>query len=228
MSKHTASVSTRDLNKNLNTIRKTGVPGNIFSPKEDSTAITISTKDFLKLFGEVGESGVAYLKLDRKEIPVMIEEVQWHPVRDEPLHVLFKVVDLKQKTEALIPVEVVGEFEIPEAVLVTVRDEIEVRALPTDLPEKFVVNVETLTEIGQSITLSELDYDRSKVEIIVGEEGEDAPVVLVQEVKEEEEEEEETEEVEIIGEAEEEGVEAPAGEQEKPQAEAESEGEGSE
>ena len=191
MSKHTATINLRDLKQNLNQLRSTHIPGNIFSPGDVSTAISIENKVFIKLYNQVGESGVAYLKLNKKEIPVMIEEVQWHPVKDTPIHVAFKVVDLNEKTEALIPVELIGELDIPEAVLVTVRNEVQVRALPTDLPEKFVVNVEGLTEIGQSITLSDLDYDRSKVEIVVGEEGEDAPVVLVQEVREEPEEEEE-------------------------------------
>jgi large subunit ribosomal protein L25 len=199
MSKHIATVVTRDLDKKLSDIRKVSVPGNIFQKNTDSTPVELSKKEFIRLYGEVGESGVAYLKLEKKEIPVMIEEVQWHPVIDEPIHASFRAIDLTEKTEASIPVELVGEFDLPEAVLVTVRDEIEVEALPTDLPEKFEINVEQLTEIGQSVTLADLEYDREKVSLILGEEGEEAPVILVQEVEEEPEEPEEIE-TEIIGE----------------------------
>lgn len=199
MSKHLAKILNRDLAENLNQIRKDSVPGNIYQKNADSIPVKISKTEFTRLYREVGESNVAYLTLDKKEIPIMIEEVQWHPVKEEALHVQFRAVDLTQKTESYIPVELVGEFELPEAVLVTVRDEIEVEALPTDLPEKFVVNIEGLTEIGQSITLADLDYDRSKVTVILGEEGEEAPIVLVQEVEEEPEEPEEIE-TEIIGE----------------------------
>jgi len=202
MKKITALVQSRDLSENLNKIRENLVPANIFQAGKDSRAIKLDSKLFLSIYRSVGESGVAYLSLNGKEIPVMIEEVQWHPTKDTPVHVSFRAIDLKQKTEALIPVVLIGKFDIPDAVLVTVRDEIEVKALPTDLPEHFEINVESLSEVGQSITLADLDYDKNKVELIIGEEGEDAPIVLVQEVKEEEEEVEEVE-TEIITEKEE-------------------------
>jgi len=202
MKKTIAEVTKREITENLNQLRVQNVPANIFESGKKSVSIKIDKKQLGDLYRRVGESGVAYLSLDNKEIPAMIEEVQWHPVSNDPIHVSFKVVDLKQKTEAFIPVELVGEFDLPEAVLVTVRDEVEVRALPADLPEKFVVNVEQLTEIGQSITLADLDCDKNKVEIMVGEEGEEAPVILVQEVKEEVVEEVEEIETEIIGEEE--------------------------
>ncbi|MBD3250828.1 MAG: 50S ribosomal protein L25 [Candidatus Pacebacteria bacterium] len=213
MKKHTLKVSSRDLQSKLKSVRQQNlVPGNVFGSKIDSTPVQVETKALRKAYGQVGESGVLYLQLDKKEIPAMVEEVQFEPVSDDYLHVSFLAVDLTEKISSEIPVELVGKFEVPEAVLVTVRDEIEVEALPTDLPEKFVIDVEKLTEIGQSITLADLEYDREKVEIIVGEEGIEAPVVLVQEVEEEPEEEEEIETT-IIGEeegAEVEGEAAPA------------------
>jgi large subunit ribosomal protein L25 len=204
MSKHTIAAKKRDLSENLNQMRLNNVlPGNLFEAHKPSRAISLDLFEFIKLFDEIGESNVAYLKVNGKgEVPVMIEEVQTNPVTDLPIHATFQVVDLTEKVLAEIPVEIEGEFELPEAVLVTVRDEIEVRALPTDLPEKFVVNVEELSEIGQAITLADLDYDSSKIEIVVGDEGLEAPVVLVQEVEEEPEEPEEPIETEVIGEEE--------------------------
>lgn len=213
MKKHSLTVNKRSLSQNLNLIRKENrIPGNIFGPDIDSQAIVFESKDFVDLFKEVGESAVVYLQLEKKEIPAMVDEVQINPVTNDPIHISFKTIDLTEKVEAQIPVELVGEFELPEAVLVTVRDEIEVRALPADLPEKFIINVEDLDEIGQSITLADLDYDQEKVEIVVGEEGMEAPVVLVQEVEEEPEEPEEPVETEIIGEGGEEGEEGGVGE----------------
>ena len=160
--------------------------------------------EFKKLYSEIGQSGVGYLQVDKtQQLPAMIDEVQLNPVTDEPIHVSFQVVDLAEKVRAEIPVELTGKFELPEAVLVTVKDEVEVEALPTDLPEKFVIDVEQLTAVGQSITLADLVYDRSKVEIILGDDGLEEAVVLVQEVEEEPEEPEEPIETEIIGEGEE-------------------------
>jgi large subunit ribosomal protein L25 len=218
MKKNEFKIEKRDTQTRAKAIRNKGlVPGNVFGSDRDSTAVQFDQVKFNKLFLEIGESGIAYLKLEKEEVPVMIDEVQLAPVSGNVLHVSFKAIDLSEKIRAEIPVELEGEFEIPEAVLVRVRDQIEVEALPTDLPEKFVVDVSTLKKIGQSVTLDDLAFDQKKVSIIVGEEGMDAPVVLVQEVEEEVEEEiEETIETEIIGEEDEEGedeVEAEGGAQ---------------
>ncbi|HQM16188.1 MAG TPA: 50S ribosomal protein L25 [Candidatus Woesebacteria bacterium] len=208
MLKHQATVCKRDLSQSLKAIRRDAVVANIYGPKIDSIPVQMDYKEFDNLYNQVGESTVAYLKLDKKEYPVLIDEVQRNPVTDLPLHVVFRMVDLKEKITAAIPVEVIGEIDIPEAVLVVVKDEIEVEALPTDLPEKFELSVSGLTEIGQSLTLADLSYDRSKVTLVLDEDEEEtAPVVLIQEVKEEVEEVEPVE-TEIIGKAETE--EAPA------------------
>lgn len=202
MSKHQATVSQRDLSKNLKVIRQDTAVANIYGPNMESIPVQMNYKDFDALYNQVGESTVAYLRMDKKEYPVLIEEVQRHPVTDLPIHVSFRVVNLKEKISAAIPVEVIGEIDIPEAVLVMVKDEIEVEALPTDLPEKFEIDVAGLTQVGQSFTLADLNYDRSKVTLVLDEgEEETSPVVLIQEVKEEVEEEEPVE-TEIIGETE--------------------------
>lgn len=203
--KHNISANIRDLSANLRQLRNEGIlPGNVFQAHEPSKAISLDLIAFKKLYSEIGESGVGYVLLDDKtKLPVMIDEVQTNSITDEPVHVVFQVVDLSEKVRADIPVEMVGEFELPEAVLVTVKDEIEVEALPTDLPEQFTIKIDQLTAVGQSITLADLEYDSSKVEIIVGEEGMEEAIVLVQEVEEEPEEPEEPIETEIIGESEE-------------------------
>lgn len=166
------------------------VPGNIYG-KGDSVAVQMNSRAFEKLYNEVGETGLVYVQVGegKTEYPVLVDEVQVDPINSSLVHVSFKQVDLTSKIKADVPVETVGKFEVPEAVLMLVKDEIEVEALPADLPEKFEVDVTGLTEIGQMITFKDLKYDRSKVELTLGEEGEDEPVVIVQEQQEEEPEE---------------------------------------
>ncbi|MGD9129414.1 MAG: 50S ribosomal protein L25 [Candidatus Woesebacteria bacterium] len=219
MDKVVFKVDLRDSAKKNKQLREEGIiPANVYGPGKKSQAIQAKTLAFEKLSDKVGETGLVYLQIaDKKQIPVLIDDVQLSPVKGRLIHVVFKQVDLKDKLKAEVPVELVGEFEVKDAVLVTVRDSIEVEALPTDLPEKFEINVEKLSEIGQSVTLADLEYDKEKVEIVIGEEGMEAPVVLVQEVKEEEEEPVEVEE-ELEGEGEETDKEAKA-ETEEPSAE---------
>jgi large subunit ribosomal protein L25 len=192
MSKITFSTTSRDLKgKKVRRLRSQGtIPGNIYVSGGESAAIQFSEKEFNKLYGEVGDTGLVYVEVgeSKKSRPTLIDEVQVDPASGDVQHVSFKEVDLKEKIEAEVPVEFVGEFDVKEAVMVQVKNSIIVEALPSDLPEKFEVNIEGLTEIGQSITLADLNFDKSKISLVEIEADEDweNPVVLVQEQRQEE------------------------------------------
>ena len=137
------NVQSRDTSIKGKKLRKEGaLPANIYGAGKPSQAVQVDTKKFIKLYHEAGETSLVYLTVDDKKtkIPVLIDEVQHDVFVSDILHVSFKHVDLKDKITAQIPVVVVGEFDVPEAVLVTVRDTVEVEALPTDFPEKFEIS----------------------------------------------------------------------------------------
>lgn len=150
-------------------LRKEGIlPGNVSGKKIKSEAVQVNLKDFEKTFKEIGETGLLTLVVGTEEKPVLIHNLQYHPITDEPLHVDFLQVDLKEKVEAEIPVELVGESPAEKQALGTVVqyiNEIKVESLPGDLPEKFEVDVTALAEVDQSIFVKDLKYDKSKVEI---------------------------------------------------------------
>lgn len=166
------------------------VPAQIMGAMEKPISVVFSEAAFVKLYESVGDTGLVYVSVEgeSKPHPVLIEEVQVNPLTGQVMHVLLKQVNLNEKIEAEVPVELVNGKEIPGAVVITVRDVIEVQALPADLPEKFEVDISGLTEIGQDIKFSQLNYDKSKVKLMISEEELDTPVVLLQAVKEEVEE----------------------------------------
>lgn len=171
------------------------IAGNIVVPGEQSLPISVHGLEFEKLYESAGESSLIYLNVDgeKSERPVLIDEVSYNPLLPNATHVVFKQVNLKEEIEADVPIEVVGEFKVPGAVLLTVKDFVEVRALPADLPESIVIVADNLTEIGQTVSLADLDYDHDKVELVLAEGvlAEEIPVVIVQEEKVEAEPEEE-------------------------------------
>lgn len=155
--------------RKVKNLRKEGIlPGNVSGKKIKSEAVQVNLKDFEKTFREIGETGLLTLMVGTDEKPVLIHNLQYHPVTDEPLHVDFLQVDLKEKVEADIPVELSGESPAEKQALGTVVqyiNEIKVEALPADLPEKFEVDTSVLAEVDQSIFVKDLKYDKSKVEI---------------------------------------------------------------
>lgn len=199
------------LGKKTKNLRKQRIlPAVVFGVGIDSVPISVPMTDFERVYREAGETNLVDLDLDGDSFKILIQEVQKHPVDNSLLHVNLFKVKLDQKITANIPVEITGDQENElvksgEALVLQIINEIEIEALPTDLPDAFTVDVTALAEIGDGITVDQLNYDKSKVEL-VGVETDDLVVKLDYAVTEEEEEEELTEEemleqLDVTGEA---------------------------
>lgn len=146
------------------------LPANVYGKKIKSRALQVDLKEFLKVYKEAKETGLVELAVDGEKKPVLIHNVQMDPVSDAPIHIDFLQVDLKEKVTANVPLEIVGESPAEKQGLGTVVqyiDEIEVEALPADLPEKFELNLSSLTEVDQSFLVKDLPIDIKKVELKV-------------------------------------------------------------
>jgi len=180
------------------------LPANIYGKKIKSQALQVDLKEFLEVYQQAGETGVVYLTVAGNKDPysVLINNLQTHPVSDLPLHIDFRQVDLKEKVQVAIPIELINEAPgvSKGGILVQLMNEVEVEALPTDLPDKIEVDISGLEEIGNSIAIKDLKVDKAKVKILV--ENLDQLVVNIEAQKEEEEEEKPTEEVPAEGEGE--------------------------
>lgn len=162
------------LGRKVKTIRKQGlVPANVYGKNVKSEALQVSEKEFKTVYKEVGETGLVTLEIGKEEKPVLVHNIQVNAKTDEILHVDFLQVDLKVKVTAKVPVEVVGESPAEKQAIGTVVqyvNEVEVEALPADLPEKFEVDTSELSEVDQAIYVKDLKYDKLKIEIKTGEE----------------------------------------------------------
>lgn len=146
--------------KQVKHLRRDGIlPANLYGKGIDSQAVQLPIGDFKKIYNEVHETGVVDLKVEGMDaVPILIKNVAIHPTTYEPLHADFYKVNLKEKVRATIPIVAVGE---PKAVtdkigvLLQTLNEVEVEALPTDLPESIEVNVENLVNIDDSLTLAD-------------------------------------------------------------------------
>lgn len=155
--------------RKVKNLRKEGVlPANIFGKGIKSESVQVGLKDFEKVFSKVGETGLVSLKIGNTEHPVLVHNVQVDPVSDIPVHIDFLQVNLKEKVEAEVPVELAGESPAEKQGIGTVvqyLNEVRVEALPTDLPEKFEVNTEDLSEVDQAVYVKDLKFDKAKIEI---------------------------------------------------------------
>lgn len=151
--------------RKVKALRKEGlVPANIFGKKIKSEAVSVDYKAFNEAFKKAGETQI----IDLSGKPVLVSSVQYHPVTGYPLHIDFRQVDLTEKITANVPVELIGESPAEKQSLGTVvqqLDEVEVEALPTDLPEKLEVDQSVLAEVDQAIYVKDLKVS-SKVTVL--------------------------------------------------------------
>lgn len=181
-------------------LARTSILANLYGLKIESEALFVNRQEFLSQLAKHGELGLVYLDFadEKRQVPALAGEVDFHPVTDSVQHIAFRRVDLQKKIITTVPIEVVGEVSIPDSLIETVLSGVEIEALPGDIPENIEVDISHFTEIGQVISVGELQFDRSKLALIATEEELGEPVVIVQKLKEEVE----PEEVEVAEETE--------------------------
>jgi large subunit ribosomal protein L25 len=208
-------------------LRREGlVPGVVYSGGSEARAFSVSEREARNALA----AGGALLDLafdGGKAEPVVVKEQQRHPVRGQLLHIDLQVVRLDQAIESEVTIELLGIDEAPGVkeggVLEHITHQINVEALPTDIPETIPVDVSGM-EIGDTLQLDSVIAPEG-VEFALGEgvEAEEVTIATLNPPRVEEEPEVEVEEeAELVGE-DGEPIEAPEGEAEA----AEGEGEGS-
>src|SRR3989344_552352 len=175
--------------RKVKTLRKEGIlPANVYGKKVKSEGVRVNKKGFGEVFKETGETGLIELQIGKDKKAVLVHNVQSDPVEDTIVHIDFLQVDLKQKVSADIPVELVGESPAEKqglGTMVQYIDEVEIEALPTDLPEKFEVDVSGLAEVDQFISVGDLKFDKSKIKM---ENDPEQIIVKIEPLRKEEEE----------------------------------------
>lgn len=185
------------------------IPAVVYGSKTKPVSIQVDYRSFEHIIHTgAGENVLINLKVSgekKLDERVILKEVQHDPVTDRIKHIDFHVVSLTEKIE--IKVRLVTKGEAPGAkaggILDVVHHEIEVRCLPTEMPEKLEADISHL-EIGDSLHIKDIAIPKG-VECLL---AADEVVVTVHAPKAEEEKpaEEAAAEPEVIAKGKEEGV----------------------
>jgi large subunit ribosomal protein L25 len=151
----------RDFSVKLDVLRKSGdTPAVFYGMNKDTTSISINTVEFKKVWRQAGESSPVKISIpEGGDIDALIHEVQVDPITDEPIHVDFLAIDMKKKVQVGIQLEFTGVSPVVKSGLgnlVKVIHEIEVEALPSDLPQGLVVDISKLVTLDDNIIVSDI------------------------------------------------------------------------
>jgi large subunit ribosomal protein L25 len=177
-------------------LRREGfVPGIVYGGgKPDCQMFKVGSRELRAALH--GGSAVIDLKIaGGKAMPVIVKDTQNHPVRGEVLHLDLLEVNLNETIQAPVSVELVGGEDAPGAkeggVIEQVTRELNIEALPTDIPENITVDVSQL-EAAATLLLSELTAPQGVTFLDDPDDTIIATITIPTEVPEEPEVEEET------------------------------------
>ena len=188
------TVEKRESNAKLGEIRSKGfIPAVFYGHKQESTSISVKEVDFMKVWKQAGESSVINLTGNGIDLEVLIQDIDLDPVTDKVRHADFYVIEKGKKVTVNIPLEFTGVAPAVKdlgGILVKVLHELEIEAMPKDLPHNLVVDISPLVTLQDRIfasdvvlpagvtLLSKPDEVVASVAQVVEEKVEEAPVDL--------------------------------------------------
>ena len=149
-------------------IRESGfIPAVLYGKGQESLSIQVPNKDFNKTFREAGESTLIYVNVDDQTYPTIIHDIARHPASNDIIHADFYKVNLANKIKTKVPVAFIGESQavVDGGIFIRNVNEVEVEALPQDLPHEITFDMSTLIAFGDQILLKDAKVN-SKVEVI--------------------------------------------------------------
>jgi large subunit ribosomal protein L25 len=177
------------------------VPGVVYSGGSEAVPFQVAERDVRNLIAE----GAALFDLEidgGKAVPVVVKEEQLHPVRGSLQHIDLQQVRLDEAIQAEVTIELEGVDDAPGVkgggVLEHVTREITVEALPTEIPDRIVLDVSSM-EINDTLQLTTVEVPDGVT--FVADEPEEITIVTLSPPRVEEVAEPEVEEeAELVGE----------------------------
>ena len=137
------------------------IPAVIYGDKKQPISIEIEARMMRKIINEPGIfSRLLDINVDNGKHTVLMRDIHFHPVSDDPMHFDFLRVSQSSTVSVSVGVEFINEAICPAlkigGVLNIVRYEVELNCLPTSIPEKIIVDLSE-AKIGDSIHISAVE-----------------------------------------------------------------------
>lgn len=156
MERVTLKATKRDVTgKQVKALRRAGqLPAVIYGRHVEPVKIMMEAHSASLALAKLTSSSLIMIDVDGTEYPVLVREKQRNYIKNSLLHVDFLAVDLTENIRTEVRIEFTGlslAVKDYNAVLVNHLTSLEVECLPTDLPERIIVDLGALARIGDAI-----------------------------------------------------------------------------
>ena len=149
------------IGKKVATLRRSGqLPAVVYGHGFSSENVTIDAHEFDLLRRRAGQNALIDLSVDGKKArPVLVHDVQVHPVNRRPLHVDLFLVRMTEEMTVDVPLVAIGTSNAVENLNGTLMHQLEsvrVKALPDHLPQSIEYSIESLVDFDAVVKVSDL------------------------------------------------------------------------
>jgi large subunit ribosomal protein L25 len=152
------------------------IPGVLYGEKKEAVQLAVSPKEIGAILKSAsGENTLFDLDLAGAKRKVILKEYQLEPIKGKLLHADFYEVALDKELEVKVHIELVGTaigVKRDGGIIDFVTRELEIACLPTDIPEKIVVDITDL-EMNKHVRVHDLKLSE-KLRVLT-----DSEVVIV-------------------------------------------------
>ena len=147
--------------KKVSVLRRQGIlPAVVYGSDTASKPIQMDAREFDVLRRTVARNAIVDLKVGSgKATPVLLQGIHEHPVRRNPMHVDFLVVSMTEELTVDVPVNYMGDSTAADKLggtLLHLRESVQIRALPTDLPASIDLDISPLDSFEAVLHVSDL------------------------------------------------------------------------
>ncbi len=146
--------------KQVKALRRAGqLPAVIYGRHVEPIAISLDAHTTGLVFAKLTSSTLVTIDVDGTEYAALVREKQRNYIKGNLTHIDFLAVDLTEKIITKVRLTFTGVSSAVKdfsAVLIHRMEQLEVECLPTDLPERILVDISSIKEIGNSIRVSDI------------------------------------------------------------------------
>ena len=136
------------------------LPAVIYGHGKETETLELNATEFGRVFDQAGYNGILLVKIgDERAVNALIHEVQFSPLKRQPIHADLYRVKMDELIRTSVPLLFTGEstavFQDGGSLMPNL-EEVEVEALPGNLPSNIEVDISVLDDFDKTITVADL------------------------------------------------------------------------
>ncbi len=189
-----AAAPRRVFGKKVKRLRREGqIPANVMEAGRSSTAIQAPERDLAELARAQVSGQIIDLQLEGVVAPVLVDGIDVDALTNRLIHATFRKVDMTRPIEVTVRVQLHGSApasESGEHTVMQLLQEVDVSALPTDIPSLLTADVSGLAEVGDAVLVRDLRAADGAFEPVTAQDAVVAQVSLGRQLEDDEADEE--------------------------------------